>query len=162
MVVLVEKKYEYDRFNSKGARVGQAVTDILSKEQPEYTVEEILDEFGKDWLKMIQDLASEATPQYGPKFYILSLLKKDLGHFGVANVLKHSARPFKTKMSIHQVMDAHPNATKTLFYVDSSGGEINLLWTVPGWEECKSIGKNASQYDPQLVSWVKEALQNCA
>lgn len=157
-----EKKYNYERFGTKGVRVGQAALDILSTDQPTYTAEDILDSLGSDWLNLIRDLADESSKEYGPKFYILSLLKKDLGQFGYDNVLKHSARPFKTSKSIKDVMNAHPNATKTLFEINSKTGDINLLWTVPGWQDCKALLKTPDSFDPNLVRWVKEAVEKCA
>ena len=54
-------------------------------------------------------------------------------------------------------MDEKPNDAKTLYEVDTKNGVIKLLWTVPGWEDCKTIKKNPGQYDQDLVKWVKEA-----
>lgn len=152
-------KYSYDRFESKGQRVGQAVMDIL-KDPEEYQVEEILEELGKDWLDLIRQRAEEGKGKLQSPFYVLSLMKKALGQFGVANVLTHSARSFQTEFSMEKVMSAHPNATKTMFKIDTKAGEISLLWTVPGWEECRSVMKNPQIYDPQLVNWVSSCVSS--
>jgi len=153
-----EKKYSYQRFGSNAQRVGQAVVDILSKEQPEYRVEEILSEFGRDYLDIIRDLAERSKSLYESPYFILSLLRKDLGQFGVSNVVKHSARPFQHEatVKIKKVFEAHPESTKTLFKVDAKNGSIDLLWTIPSYEECKSILKHPGIYDVNLVMWIQQ------
>jgi hypothetical protein len=157
-----EPRYTYDKRGVKASRVGQAVVDILSQKQPDYTAEEILDQLGKDWLDLIRQRAEEGKKAFEGPFFILSLLKKELGHMGVDNVLKHSARCFKKRFTPQEVMIAHPNSTKTLFRVDAQKGEIDLEWSIPGWEDCKSILKNPAVYDPQLVKWVKECSNSFA
>lgn len=164
MVVLVEEenKYSYQRFGKKGQRVGQAVVDILSKEQPEYTAEDILEEFGGDYLKDIQQCSEEHKSSFDGKFYIFSLLHKDLGQFGVANVLRHWKIPRETEPNSRMMMHDYPNHTKTLFEVDKKKGEITLLWTLPGFEECKSILKNPDLYDRDLIRWIGDAIPEIA
>lgn len=155
-MALVDDRYSYDRFGSKGARVGQAVVDILSKEQPAYTAEDILDEYGKDHLNRIRKMADEAVKNnYQSPFYILSLLKKTLGQIGVDNALVESNRPFNLKPKIKDVADAHANATKTLYKVDKEKGEISLVWTIPSYQECQTILKAPDLYDEALVKFVK-------
>lgn len=158
MALVDEKKYTYDRFASKGMRVGQAVVDILSKEQAPQTVEETLDEFGKDYLRGIQETAERERNKYDGKFFIFSLLNKDLHYFGVENVVRHWTIPRKTEPDAAKMMVDYRNHTKTLFAVDPHQGEITLLWTLPGYEECKSILKHPSSYDPQLVEWVTNVM----
>ena len=154
----LEGKYSYDRFGSKGARVGQAVYDILSKDQPNYTAEEILDEMGKGIVSYIQDAAEKGCKEYDGSFYILHLFKKALSQHGIENAMLQKAMCFKDrKWTPKEVMEAHPNSAKTLYEVDKVNGVVKLLWTVPGWEDCKSIKKNPRLYDRDLVEWVKEA-----
>lgn len=151
-------KYAYERFGCSAQRIGQAVLDIVSSSPPSYTVEDILDELGKDWLDLIRQRAEEGKLVRESPFYILSLLNKDLGQFEVDNVLKHSARHFQYEKSMKDVMSAHPSSVKNLFKVDVKNGEISLEWSLPGWEDCRSIMKNPSIYDPQLVKWVSEII----
>ena len=154
-----ENKYSYDRFGSKGVRVGQAVTDILSKEQPNYTVEEILEEMGKGVMKYIMEAAEEGSKKYKTTFYILHLLKKELGALGVSNAVLQKASCFPDrKWKPEEVMEAHPHSAKTLYEVDPKHGTLTLAWTVPGWEDCRSIMKNPGLYDQDLVKWVKQAV----
>ncbi len=155
----LDKKYSYDRFGSKGARVGQAVHDMLSQPQPSYTVEEILDGMGKGILKYIEEEAEKGCKKYDGEFYILHLFKKAMGEHGIKNVMKQSARCFESRnWTPREVMEQHPHATKTLYKVNKMSGIIRLLWTVPGWEDCKSIRKNPVLYDPDLLQWVVQAM----
>ena len=158
MGLVDEKKYSYDRFASKGQRVGQAVVDILSQSQAPQTVEETLDEFGKDYLRHIQETADKERKNFDGKFYIFSLLNKDLHYFGVENVVRHWTIPRKTAPDAAKMMVDYKNHTKTLFEVDPHQGEITLLWSLPGWEDCKSIMKHPESHDPQLVRWVSNVM----
>lgn len=153
-------KYSYQRFGSNAQRVGQAVMDILSEEQPVYTTEDILDEFGKDYLNDIQKFADEEKSKYDGKFYIFSLLYKDLGQFGVGNVVRHWKISRSTDPEPKAMMRDYKNHTKTLYEVDPQKGEINLLWTLPGYEECISILKNPDLYDRELLNWIRGAIKS--
>lgn len=155
-------KYSYDRFGSKGQRVGQAVVDILSKEQPEYTVEDILEGcgLGADYLELIRDEAEKSKKRFYDKFYILSLIKKGLGEMGISNVLKHSCRSFEKKFSMQEVMLAHPTSDKHMYEVDIKKGEINLIWSLPDYEQCKIIKKSPKLYDPTLAKCVLAYFRN--
>lgn len=153
-----ENKYSYDRFGKKGARVGQAVLDILSTDQPNYSAEEILEEMGKGIVDYIQEAAEKGCKKYDSNFYILHLFKKHLSEHGVENAMLQKAMCFKDReWTPKEVMEAHPNSAKTLYLVDKVNGIVKLLWTVPGWEDCKSIKKNPDLYDQDLVTWVQEA-----
>lgn len=152
-----KNKYSYKRFGSSGSRVGQAVHDVLTSSPSEHTVEEILDEFGKNYLDDIRKCADEEKKNFEGTFYIFSLMNKDLGQWGVSNVVRHWKIPRKTAPHMAHMVKDYPNHTKTLYEVSPSKGEITLLWTLPGKEECVSILKNPSLYDPQLVKWCQEA-----
>lgn len=147
-----------DEINPNPTKVGHALLEILSKEQPTYTAEEILSELGPDYLDLIRNMADQAKNIYPNTFYILSLMNKEMGQFGIANVLKHSCRPFHKEFSKKEVMHAHPNAVKNLFRVDVKNGEITLLWSIPGREDCVSIMKNPGLYDAKLVDDIKDLL----
>lgn len=153
-----EKKYTYDRFGSKGVRVGQAVHDILSKEQPNISAEEMLEEMGKGVVKYIQDAAEEGYNKFEGNFYIIHIFRKTLGNLDVPNAMSQKAVGFvKGPVEPKFYMEVLPSAAKTLYEVDRKNGVIKLCWTVPGWEDCISIKKNPDLYDPDLVKWVKEA-----
>lgn len=151
--------YSYDRFGSKGSRVGQAVVDILSKPQPVYSAEEILDEMGKGIMSYIFDAVEKGVEKYKSKFYLLHLFNKTLGQFNVDNVVVQKAMAFKDrKWTPKEVMDAHPNPCKTLYEVDPQGGLVKMCWTLPAYQDCKSIMKNPALYDADLIKWIGEAL----
>jgi hypothetical protein len=155
---MTEKKYSYDRFGSKGARVGQAVYDIISKDQPSYTAEEILEEMGKNVLEYIQDASEKGCEAFDTNFKIIHIFKKSLGMFDVHNAMQQKAICFvdgPTNPSFY--MEECPHAAKSLYEVDKVNGVVKLLWTVPGIEDCASIKKNPHLYDKDLVRWVKEA-----
>jgi hypothetical protein len=128
----------------------------MSKEQPSMTVEDILEGegLGRDYLEMIRKEAERGKREFDGKFYILSLFTKGLGEMGISNVLKHSCRSFKKKFTLNEVMGSHPNPVKNMFEVDPQIGEIKLLWTLPAYQDCKSIRKNPNIYDAELVKCV--------
>lgn len=153
-----DKKYSYDRFGSKGVRVGQAVHDLISQEQPEMTAEEMLELMGKGVMEYIQDAAEQGYKKFDSNFYIIHIFRKTLANLEVSNAMQQKAVCFiDGPKDPRFYMQELPHATKTLYEVDRKNGVIKLCWTVPGWEDCKSIKKNPGVYDPDLVKWVKDA-----
>ncbi len=158
---MIEKDYSYNRFGSKGVRVGQAVHDIISKNQPSYTAEEILEEMGKGIIAYIQEAADKGYKEYIGRFFILHLFKKELSAMGVENAMLQKCTCFNDReWKPKEVMEMHPNSAKSLYEVNPKNGTILLKWTVPGWEDCKSILKNPRHYDSDLVGWVKDATRS--
>ena len=156
---MTDRRYSYDRFGSTGSRVGQAVYDIVSKDQPAYSAEEILEEMGKGIVDYIQEAAEAGLKAYQDSFYILHLFKKHLGQHDIDNAMLQKAMCFKDRLwTPKEVMEAHPHSAKSLYKVDKVAGVIKLLWTVPGIEDCRSILKTPTLYDKDLVHWVKEAI----
>ena len=157
---LKEKDYSYNRFGSKGARVGQAVLDLEDNYQ--HTVEEVLYdmELGKGYQQTILDEFSRSKGHYPDKYFILSLTKHAMPEMGVNTAFKNSARSFVLPLKKRDVMNAHPNCMKVFYSVDAKTEDIRVIWCIPGWEECKSILKNPSLYDRDLVEWIKEASQS--
>ena len=88
---MTDKKYSYERFGCNAQRVGQAVYDIISKDQPQYTAEEILEEMGKGIVSYIQDAAEQGCKKYDCKFYLLHLFKKTLSQHGIENAMMQKA-----------------------------------------------------------------------
>lgn len=152
-------KYEYNQRGHKETRVGQAVYDILSVDQPDYTAEDILDQMQEGILKYLEEAAEKGLKELEGDFYILHLFHKDLSQMGISNVLKQSAAIFPHR-NWHpvEVMGAHPNPAKSLYKVDKKNGEMRLLWTVPGYQDCLSILKSPDNYNPMLIKWINCAL----
>jgi hypothetical protein len=152
-----KEKYSYDRFGTKGSRVGQAVTDILSVDQPAYTAEEILEQMGEGVVKYLLEAAETGCKAYSKPFYILHIFKKELGQMGAENVMLQKATIFENrKWTPKEVMDAHPTPTKTLYECDPKNGTLTLLWTVPSLQECQSILRHPGGYDPHLCEWAAQ------
>jgi hypothetical protein len=154
--------YSYNRFGIEGQRVGQAVTDILSKEQPTYTVEDILDTSGQDFLKEVIKIADENKTKFEAPFHIFVLTNKDLGQFGVANVMRNKFVPRQTAPNMMDMMEQYSGSVKSLFEVNKEKGEITLLWCLPAYQDCLSILKTPNSYDPQLVAWIDECFKTKA
>lgn len=157
-----DREYSYNRFGSTGSRVGQAVMDIISNEQQDYTAEEILEEMQKGIMDYIQLAAKEGYDEWKTSFHIIHIFKKVLGQFEIYNAMDQKAICFKTgPLNSDFYMNELPNFTKTLFEVDATNGEIKLVWTVPGWEDCKSILKTPELYDEKLVGWTRDCMKKC-
>lgn len=144
-------KYDYNMFGSKGKRVGKAVLDIISTDQPSYTVEDILSEYGKDYCLEFEKTIEENKKKYKSPFYIFVLTKKE---FYASNVVRNWFIARQTPPYGSQMMTDYPNHTKTLYIVDADKGELRVLWSIPGKEECKSILKEPQIYSQELVSWI--------
>lgn len=146
-------RYSYNRFGSKGKRVGQAVTDILSKEQPSYTAGEILDEYSHKFVKELEQSIENGQKTFKDPFYVLVLSNKEMW---APNVIRNYFIPRQTSPLASELTAQYPHYVKTLYKVNSSSKSLTLLWSIPGKEDCKSIMKNKNLYSPELVSWIKE------
>lgn len=149
-----DDKYIYNKFGSKGVRVGQAVYDIISKEQAPQTVEETIEAFGPDFSKEFQKTVENNINKYKSPFFVLVLTKKEMW---ACNMLRNFFIARQTAPFSHDMVIFFPNYTKTLYKVNSDKGDVSLLWSIPGHEECKSISKSPQSFDPQLVKWIQEA-----
>lgn len=150
-----KSKYDYDRFGKKGKRVGQAVVDILSKEQAPQTAEETLDALGPDFVKDLLQCAEDNQPKYGELFYILVLTKKEMW---AANVVRNFFIARQTPPHALDLIKEYSNFTKTLYKVSVHEG-VSIVWSIPGHQECLSIMKTPQSFDESLVKWITEAYQ---
>lgn len=146
-----DERYNYDRFGSKGKRVGQAVADILSKDQPTYTVGEILEGLGPKFASELEKCINDNLDKYKSPFYILALTKKE---FWADNVVRNWFVARQTPPYCEQMMYDYPNHTKTLYVINSDRGDLKVAWSLPGYEDCKSIAKTPDSFHPELVQWV--------
>jgi hypothetical protein len=146
-----EQKYDYNRFGSKGQRVGQAVVDIMSRENAPQTVEETLDAFGPDYAKELDDTIELNKGKYKSPFYVLVLMKKEMW---AVNVLRNYFIARQTPPYALDLIQEYPNYTKTLYQVDSVKGNLKLVWSIPGHSECISILKTPGSFDEDLVKWI--------
>lgn len=149
------EKYSYNRFGSKGERVGQAAIDLMSKTDEEYTVEEMLEGMGEKFRDGFEECVSKGIKEHKREFHVLVLTKKDLGQFGVSNVVRNFFINRKSAPDGVDLMISYPHHMKTLYKVDPKG-DFTLLWSLPGYEDCRSIAKNPQLYDPKLVEWITQ------
>lgn len=152
----IDKKYTYDRFGSKGMRVGQAVYDILSKDQPTYTAEDILNEYAPKYMEEIERCVEANKDKLRNPFYIFVLTHKEMW---AENVVRNWFIARQTPPHGFDAVSDYPHHNKTLYLVDVKKGKMMLCWTVPGIEDCKSIMKNPMAYDPDLVRWIDECFK---
>lgn len=155
----MENKYSYDRFGSKGARVGQAVLDMWDKDPDNISVEELMESTNQRFLKELEDCIQNNIKKYEDGFHIFVLGKKDLAAFGVTNVDRNWFISRKSEPNIAEMMADYANFCKTLYEITAEG-EVRLKWSVPSWNDCKTIKKNPHLYDKDLVKWVDDATKD--
>ena len=146
-----EEKYINRTFGQESSRVGQAVHDILAKEQPSYTVEDILSEYGKDYCTELENTIEANKKKYTSPFYVFTLMKKE---FYANNVVRNFFIARQTPPHASDMMQQYPHFVKTLYIVDYEKGKIRLVWNLPGIEDCKTIMNHPELYDEQLCNWV--------
>ncbi|MCE5319446.1 MAG: hypothetical protein LLG04_19030 [Parachlamydia sp.] len=140
----------------KGARVGQAVSDITSKDQPTYTVGEILDGFSARFAQELEVSVNDGLKKYKSPFYVLALTKKE---FWADNIVRNWFIPRQTAPHALELMRKHPTCTKTLYVVEGNRGDIKVAWSIPAYEDCISIMKNPSIHSPELIRWIKDCFE---
>jgi hypothetical protein len=149
-----DPRYHYNKRGMKAARVGQAVIDILSKDQPYQTAGETLEAFGPDYVKEIEKAIENGLSQHlKSPFYLLVLTKKEPW---AVNVLRNYFIPRQSPPHALKLAKEYKHYVKTLYFVDAERGNIGVLWSVPGWEDCKSIAKRPRQHEPELVKWISD------
>ena len=144
-------KYDYNRFGAKGQRVGQAVYDIISQDQREQTAEETIFEFGPDFVKELETAVETGAKRFASPYYVLVLSKKEMW---ACNVMRNYFIPRQTFPRGTEMVQQYPNHTKTLYKIDAKKGDLKIIWSIPGHQECQIVAKNPGQYDPQLVEWI--------
>lgn len=133
-------------------RVGQAVADILSKEQPTYTAGEILDGYSQKFAQEIESVIEKNQDKYAGPFYIFVLTKKEMW---ADNVVRNWFIARQTKPNALEMMSQYSNHTKTLYKVNKVGQKLlEIEWSLPGFSECISVLKSPGTYDPELVRWI--------
>ena len=146
-----DPRYDYKRGTVKGKRVGQAVLDILEKEHNSYTTGDIIDGFAPKFLKTLEETIEANRTKYESPFYIIVLTRKE---FWANNVVRNYFIARQTPPHALQLMRDYQWYTKTLYVVNDRCGEVKLAWSLPAFQECKTVAKNPFIYPPALVSWV--------
>jgi len=146
-------KYDYKRFGCSAKRVGQAVADIIKKDNPTQTVGETLEALSDDYAKAIEQCIEANREKLKSPFYIFVLTKKE---FWAENVVRNWFVARQTPPYAFQTMEEYPHHTKTLYLVDAQKGKIKLVWSLPGFEDCITVAKNPHLYSPELVRWIEK------
>lgn len=136
----------------KTSKVGAAVQDILSKQQPEVEVGEIISEYADDYVKQMQIAVDRGIAQYKTPFYVVVLHKKEMW---ALNVMRNWFITRQTKPDAKVMWERFPNFMHTVY--EFTGQEIKILWSLPSPQEAKVILQNWDLYHPQLVKWVRDA-----
>ena len=145
---MVEKK--------KKATVGQAVYNLLSKDERAPTVEEIITGYADSFTKNIEEAVREGAKRYASPFYILVFSAKEMW---AVNLVRNWFIGRQTPPHASVLYRTYPNHMKTLYRVDASQGELRLIWTIPGIEDCRSILRHQELYDPNLCRWILQCLR---
>lgn len=146
-----DKKYSYNRFGMKGARVGQAVHDILSSKEETTTVEEVLDGYSHQFVKELETAISANEAKYKGHFHVFVLSNKEMW---ATNVVRNWFVARETAPDALEMVAQYPNHAKILYEVNTDTNEVKLKWTLPGIQDCISVLKNTGLYDPQLCQWI--------
>lgn len=136
----------------KTSKVGQAAYDILSKEQPQTEVGEIIDSFAPDYVKEMEKAVERGIAEHGVPFYVVVLHKKEIWS---VNVMRNWFITRKSKPAAMDMWGRFPNHMHTVY--EFNGNEIKLLWSLPSPQEAAVILQNWALYDAQLVKWIQEA-----
>lgn len=152
---VIPEKYQNRSRGKTSSRVGQAVLDIISKDQPTQTVGDTLEAMSPDFIKEFESTVENNKDKYKSPFYIFVLTKKE---FYADNVVRNFFIARQTCPYAVEMMSEYPNHVKTLYIVDSEKGRVSLAWSLPPWGDCMTIAKNPQLYDPQLVKWVEQCL----
>ena len=147
----VKNKYEYNRFGSKGQRVGQAVLDIMSKDQPEQTVEETIDGFGPKFVQDLENCIEAGRKKYISPFYVFVLTKKEMW---ACNIVRNFFIARQTYPHSLDMIKEYPQHMKTLYKINDDKGTLELIWSIPGHSECLSVMKSPQSFDPALIQMI--------
>jgi hypothetical protein len=144
-----------EKIKKNPAKLGQAVYDILSKDnQPIQTVEETIEAMTPMYFEELMKAVDKGCKDYEAPFYIVVQRKKETIAGTVSNVLHHKYIARQTKPFASFLRHEWPHADHDLYEVDSDKGTMTLVYTLPNAQDAKTILKNADCYDPKLVEWI--------
>lgn len=130
--------------------VGAETKKILEKENYQYEVGEIIDEYSKSYVDEVRKAVEENASKFESPFHIVVLHKKEPW---ALNVLRSWFIGRQTRPDIKEMWTNYRNFMHTVYMVDAVKGNIELLYTLPSPQEAEVILKNWYLYDPNLVRW---------
>lgn len=149
---MVKLILDEEDLNKPTSNVGKAVHDILSTDQSETEVGDIISNYAPSYVKEMETAVENGLRKYKPPFYVVVLHKKEMW---AMNVMRNWFVTRQTKPLASSMWQEFPNHMHTVYEYD--GTDLKLLWSLPSPQEGKVILTNWALYDPQLVTWVKEA-----
>jgi len=143
-----------DKIKKDPSKLGQAVYDILNKEQQVQTVEQTVDAMTPKYFEELSKAVDEGCKKFESPFYIVVQRKKETVGGAIMNVLHHKYVTRQTKPRAVFLRTEFPNADHDLYEVNSEKGTMTLVYTLPNAQDSKTILKNSEMYDPKLVEWI--------
>jgi len=145
-----EDKYTYNRFGSRGKRVGQAVYDILNAtSRPQVTAEDICEARQEKYLKDLHEAAELGKTHLQSPFYVVYMYNKE--HWA-ANVVRGRFVRRQTEPLRETLIKDFPYFGKDVWKVDYDRCVVDFLWTQPSLENTNQILNHKSDYDEKLVN----------
>jgi hypothetical protein len=146
-----EKKYTFEKFPTpKDVKVGQAVFDILNKEQSSQEVGETLEMMMPKYLEELRGTCFNGSKMYKSPFYVVVLGKKEAW---ALNVLRHFFIARQTKPDSRVLLKDYPNYFQDVFEYSETSGNCRLLWSLTAHWNHQEILQKPDLYHPDLVQW---------
>ena len=152
-----DTRYDYNRFGSKAKRVGQAVHDILSRGNfDNITAEDIAEARQEQYIKDLKEAAELGMKEFSSPFYVVYLFNKEPWSALVnrGRFVRRQSEPLPENM-----MSMFPYYNKDVWKIDSDRSSIDYLWSLPGYETFREILRHKDQYDPSLVKWMENPME---
>ncbi len=151
-----DERYIYQKGGKRSSRVGQAVWDIMTQDQEDYSCEEIIDAFGPDYVKEFNDVVEKNKHRLESPFYVFVITKKEMW---AVNIIRNIFQARQSAPNATDMIIKYKHPTKTLYKVNTNTGDVSIIWSIPGFEECKAIAKHPDSFDPTLVDWINRAYE---
>jgi len=145
-----------DKIKKNPSKVGQAVFDILSKDQKMQTVEETIEGMTPKYFEEVLKAVDRGCKAYNSPFYVVVVRKKETLGGMASNVLFHRFVDRQTMPSPKVLREDYPNADHEVYEVNAKTSTISLLWVLPTAQDSRTIVKNKHLYDPMLVGWIEQ------
>lgn len=148
--------YEKEDEREDPATVGESVRKILSKDQPDVQVGEIISDYGDKYTAEIKATLENNINKYEDHFHIVVLHKKEQW---ALNVMRNWFVARKTAPLPEDMWTDFPNFMHTVYRFDKKTSELKLLRSLPSPQEARVVLQNWELYHPTLVDWCKDAMK---
>lgn len=156
-MVLDPKRLKYfqakEELGKNPSRVGQAVYDILNRQNSPQEVGETLEMMAPDYVEELKDCIRNNVTKFDAPFYIVVMGKKEM--FAM-NVLRHWFVARQTEPTSQVLMHDYPNHFHEVFEYNKNTGDCRLLWALPATWCHAEIINHPETYHPQLVKWIMD------